>query len=80
MKVKKNIKKPLIRTPDRRVLSFGRRKTFEEGRIQVGKTSHSEAETFDKGNSKVNEFKGLYLFWPLNVNCRRSHDFVLHQK
>ena len=56
----------MIRTPDRRVLSFGRRKTFEEGRIQVGKTSHSEAEKFDKGNSKVNEFKGLYLFWLQN--------------
>ena len=51
----------MIRTPDRRVLSFGRRKTFGKGRIQVCKTSHS-----DEGNSKVNEFKGLYLFWLQN--------------
>ena len=44
MKVKKNIKKPLIRTPDRRVLSFGRRKTFEEGRIQVGVKLHIQKQ------------------------------------
>ena len=56
----------MIRTPDRKVLSFGRRKTFGRGRIQVCKTSHSEAEKFDEGNSKVNEFKGLYLFWLQN--------------